>query len=381
MMVGGFWLCSISIGLTEGSFSSIIRFFTSAHTGHLQIHRAGYLENPSLQSTLADWPSLEKSLRTEPDIVSVCPRLYASALAFCGSKTVGARLIGVDPRLEAETCTLRSKVVSGTYFPEKGSRDLLVGDGIAKALDLGIGSEVALISQGADGSVANDLFRVAGILGASEGGVDRSLYLRLADAQSFLAMEGRYHEVAIILKDIETASLTAQSLGARLSRPDLDVQPWQVIEKDFYRAMQVNIKYKGLVQIIFQFLVALGVLNTVLMNLLERVPEYGLMKALGTRPSTLTGMIFFEMVLLALFSIVPGTLLAWGTNAYLEVHGFPLPHTFTYGGRVFSAIYGHVSPDIFLVPGAIILGIAALVTLPAAWRVWKLTPLEALRRA
>jgi len=382
MMAGGFWLCSISLGLTEGSFSSIIRFFTNDHTGHLQIHRAGYLDQPSIQKTMSDWPSLSRALAADKDVSSACPRLYASALAFSGSKTSGVRLTGIDRVLEAQTCSIKAKVRQGTYFPERGVNDCLVGSGIAKSLDLRIGTELALVSQGADGSVANDLFRVVGILGGegASGGADHSVYLRLNDAQRFLALEGRFHEVAVVLKDIQKAAPASMDIEKRLGDSQLDVQPWQVVEKDFYKAMLVNQKYKSLVQLIFQILVALGVLNTVLMNLLERIPEYGLMKALGTRSSTLTGMILSEMVMLAMLSMIPAAAAAWAGNAYLARWGLPLPHPFTYGGMVFSSLYGHVSWVEFVVPAVLILGMAVLVSLPAAWRVRQMTPLEALRR-
>jgi ABC-type lipoprotein release transport system permease subunit len=92
-------------------------------------------------------------------------------------------------------------------------------------------------------------------------------------------------------------------------------------------------------------------------------------------------MIFSEMVLLALLSMVPGAAASWAVNAYLARWGFPLPHSFTYGGMVYSTLYGHVSWVEFVVPGVLILCTAVLVSLPAAWRVWRLTPLEALRKA
>lgn len=381
MMAGGYWFCSVALGLTEGSFSSIIRFFTSSHTGHVQIHHAGYIDQPSLQKTLSDWPRIGKILSSEPEIVSACPRLYASALAFSCSKTVGLRVVGVDPALESRTCTLKSMVKGGVYFPEGGVNDVLVGDDVAKALGLHPGSKLALVTQGADGSVANDLFRVVGVLGESPGEMSRDIILRLTDAQRFLSMEGRFHEVAIILKDIQCSRQEALKLGKRLGDPSLDVQPWQVVEGDFYKSMLLNMKYKGLIQAIFLILVALSVLNTVLMNLLERTSEYGLMKALGTRPSILSGMIFTEMALLAVLSMIPGAAVSWAVNAYLARWGFPLSHSFTYGGMVHSVLYGHVSWVEFVVPAILVLGMAVLVSLPAAWRVCKLTPLEALRKS
>lgn len=381
MIAGSFWICSLFVGLTEGSFSNVIDFFTRDHAGHLQIHRAGYLDQPSLQATLDGWPRLQAVLAKDPGVAAAAPRLYASAMAFSGPRSSGVRVIGVDPEREADVSTLRSKIRSGSYFAPGGSRDLLVGGLVADEWALRVGEEVALVSQGADGSVANDLFRVRGILdGSAETPGSRDVYLRLGDAQEFLALEGRFHEVAVRLHDIRRAPEEAGALRTALGDPGLDIQPWQVVEADFYKAMITNKKYKTLVQLIFLILMALGVLNTVLMNLLERIPEYGLMKALGTRPSQISGMILAEMLLLALLSMVPGAAAGWASNAYLASHGLPLPYVFTYGGAVFQRLYGEVSLPVFLVPAALILGMTFVVCLPAAWRVRRLTPMQALHR-
>ncbi len=382
MMVGGFWLCSIFLGVAEGSYDSIIDFFTRDHTGHLQIHRKGYLDHPSLQATLDDWDHVRQVLAGDPQVVSAAPRVYAAALAFVGEKTTGARLVGVAPDLEAATTRLKRKITEGAYFPAGLENPVLAGEGLVKALDLKVGSQLALVSQGADGSVANDLFTVAGIVsGGSEGGVDRNLYLRLSDAQRFLVLGTRIHEVAVLLKNIREAKPEAAAIAAQLNDPSLSVDPWQVVEKDFYKAMTADKNGNYVSQVIFLVLVALGVLNTVLMNLLERIPEYGLLKALGTRSSAITGMILWEMLLLSLFSLIPGAALAWASNAWLAAYGLRLPHPYTYGGMVFSTMYGQVSWFVFLVPTVLIVLVAVLVCIPAARRIRRLTPIEALRRA
>jgi ABC-type lipoprotein release transport system permease subunit len=382
MMAGGFFLSSVFLSMADGTYDSIIELFTGDHTGHLQLHAAGYLDDPSLQNTLTGWPRIEEALRARPAVVAGAPRIKAAALAFTDRGTEGVRILAVDPEKEARTTRLKLKVKEGSYFPGRGRNEILAGRDLAKLLHLEVGSEVALVGQGADGSVANDLFTVTGLVGEKDGeGADRTLYLSLADAQAFLALPGRIHEAAVLLKDIGLARKEAAALQAALADPKVSVEPWQAVEKDFHRAMKADRTGDAVGQAVFLLLVALGVLNTVLMNLLERVPEYGLLKALGTRSSTLTRMIFLEMLLLALLSLVPGSLAAFAMNHYLMTVGIPLPTPFTYGGMTFTTMLGTVSPRVFLVPTALIVSMAVLVTLPAAWRIHRLTPVEALKRA
>jgi ABC-type lipoprotein release transport system permease subunit len=181
MMAGGFFLLSVFIGMTEGSYATIIDFFTRDHAGHLQIHRTGYLDEPALYLTLEDWPKLSGRLSLEGAVTAFCPRLYASALVFNGPKTVGVRCTGVDPEEESRASRLSHKVTRGRYFPAIGDMDALVGDGLAKTWGSSrLHGRLGLPS--ADGSVATTFSRWSASSKRGSGG-DSQISLRLSDAK------------------------------------------------------------------------------------------------------------------------------------------------------------------------------------------------------
>ena len=149
-----------------------------------------------------------------------------------GENTTGARLIGVEPEREAATTTIFSRIDQGQGLGSEAANELVLSHAMAQILGVGIGSEVILMTQAADGSMANDIFTIAGILSeASDGMEERNVYLHRDTASEFLVLGNRVHEVALALHHHEDAEAVAAMIQKEL--PELDVSPWQVIEAEF----------------------------------------------------------------------------------------------------------------------------------------------------
>lgn len=380
-MVVGFVLLSLSVGLMR--YPSYIDLFTRSHVGHIQIHAVGYVENPSLSRNFSFSPALEQAVRSVPAVESAAPRVFAQALALAGQKTIAVRLIGVDPRREERTTRLSRKIKTGRLFHGGNCREVLVGSGVAETLQLGPGSEMALITQGADGSIANDLFRVTGILSSERDLTDRyNCYLTLNTSQDFLALGDAVHEVAVIVRDFATAETKAVAIQRALgpeSHPALEVVPWQRSQRSLYRAMLIVQRFHWVFRLIVVLLVALGVSNTVLMAILERTREFGVLAALGTRPERLFAMVLAEMVCLAVLAIAVGGPLSYGLNAYLSVYGIPFPKPTSMGSFVKYRLMTSMDSHFLLIPTVSILASAIGVSLGPAVRAALIRPAEALR--
>jgi len=380
MMAGGFSLSSVSLGISEGSYDRIIDMFTRDHTGHVQVHPSGYLDRPSIYKTIEAPETLGVALAAYPGVVAWAPRLYSPALAFRGKKTTGAQLVGIDPVREGKTTRLPAKVSQGRFLAREPEYGVLLASGLARILGAEIGHEIVLIAQGADGSIANDLFRVVGILGAS-GQVRQGMrcYLHMQAASEFLVLPDRAHEVAVLLDEHRNSRATAAGLTATLGRPDLDIDPWQVVEHQFYQAMLADVKGTWITLAIVMIIVAIGVLNTVLMTILERTREFGVLRSLGTRPRDLFGMVVLETSFLALLSLVPGVLLGVGCNHLLSIYGIPLPTAVEYAGILFDSLTGKNSLQTIALPGIVVFVTAVVVSLLPALRAARIIPVEAMR--
>lgn len=379
-MIGGFTLAAVAIGWSDGTYSYIINMFTRNRLGQIQVHGKGFLDSPNLYNTIRDYHSVGREIQQVKGVEAWAPRLLSAGLASVGDKTAGTQLIGIDPGLEERATHFGRLIVQGSGLSAGPSRQALLGKGLADALGARINDEIVVVSQAADGSIANDLFRLTGIVVTGDEMSDRSsLYMNLGDAQALLALEGEVHEIIVIVADLDSVGETTQAIRDRLLAANLDVQPWQVFARTFYVAMQADVKGMWIMLFVIMLIVAIGVLNTVLMSVLERRREYGLMKAVGTQPRQIIALVLTEVLILAVGSVVLASGLSVAANFMLAVYGIPLPTPFTFGGVEFSKMYSEVNTHSLYIPALSVIAAALLVSLPPAWKAAGTEPSRAMR--
>jgi putative ABC transport system permease protein len=378
-MLVGFVLSCFFIGWADGTYDYIIDSFTRNRLGHIQIHREGYLHKPSLYKTIDDPGTVERALSGIPRIDSWAPRLYSAGLASLGERSAGVSVIGIDPQREDRTTGFSAKVVQGRYFDGR-SHQLLIGKDLARILKARPGDSVVFVSQAADGSIANDLYQLVGVVDAGDPALNRSgFYLSLDDAQQLFALQGRVHEVAVTVHDLRQVDGVVAALSERLRGQGLEVAGWKQFASEFYRAMQADKGGMYVTLLVVVIVVAITILNTVLMSVLERQREYGLLKAMGTRPSQIVKLVVAEVALLAGFCILAGSLIGWLLNLYFARHGILLAEPVVWGSVQMRYLKGEVNLRSFLLPAATVLLTSLAVCLPPAFRAARTDPARTMR--
>lgn len=367
-MIVGFTLAAVSIGWSDGTYSYIINMFTRNRIGHVQIHREGYLDEPSLYKTIDDYESVASICEKVKGVETWSPRIESAGLASVGEKSSGIQIMGIDPEREAKATSFDKKIISGNSLSAEPSYEAVIGKGLAEILDADVGSEIVIISQGADGSIANDLYNIVGIADSGDDISDRSsCYLHIQDAQSLLVLEGRIHEIALILSDLGEVNRVIETLKKALQGRGLEVTPWQEVARSFYQAMQADRQGMWIMLFVVVLVVAVGVLNTVLMSVLERTREYGLLKAIGTRPNQLFRLVLYESFIIAAASVFVGSALGTFANHLLSIHGISLSEPFTYGGMEFQEMRSKVTAQSLYIPAiTVILSAVVVSVFPAA---------------
>ncbi len=379
-MFGGFTLSALSIGWADGTYNRIIDMFTRNRLGHIQVHAKGYLDRPSLYKNIPDYRQVGGEIADVKGVEAWAPRFYAAGLASVGDKSSGVRVIGIDPARENIATHFDKQVTEGRPLSPEPAHQALLGRGLAKTLKAGLGDSVVIVSQAADGSIANDIYAVVGIVESGDMAQDRSsFYLHLKDAQDLFVLPGVVHEIVVIVRKLNQVAAITEKIRLKIDNPKLDVEPWQVFARSFYVAMTADKKGSWIMLFVVILIVAIGVLNTVLMTVLERTREYGVLRAVGTGPGQIFRLVIYEVFLMACIGIVIGAILSLIANYALSIHGIPMPETFTYGGVEFSHYYSEVNGHSFYIPAITVMLAAMIISIFPALKAARIEPARALR--
>ena len=379
-MIVGFTLLSVTIGLSDGAYGGIIEMFTRNRTGHIQVHREGYLDKPSLYETIDGYAAIGETIQGTAGVDAWTPRMYAAGLGSVGEKSTGVQIIGIDVAREIQATRFDKKVIEGKALAEIATHEAVIGKGLAKILSAKVGSEIVIFSQGADGSIANDVYQIVGIAESGDDMTDRvACYLHIDDAQELFVLEGRVHEIVVIVSNINQVDKVRNAIEASLDDPRLEVAPWQVVAKSFYRAMKADQQGDAIARWVIMLIVAIGVLNTVLMSVLERTREYGVLKAVGTKPSQIFWLVICEVIIIAIGSIAVGVILGVFANYLLSIYGITYPEPISFGGMKFETLYAEVNVRCLIVPAFTVMLSAAVVSLFPAIKAARILPAHAMR--
>lgn len=377
---GGYILCALSFSLLDGSYNNLIELFTRSKTGHIQIHQGNYLDRPKLHKSINDYSSIGEHLEQQESVDAFSYRIFAPGLAYSDDGNAPAQIIGIDLDREKQTTLIGDKISSGQYPNQNpdadGYYEVMIGVGISESLKISIGDDVILISQGADGSVANDVYKVSGIIGSRQSGDSNRIYMPLGAAQEFLTMYGSIHEIVIVLPSYHSAEKISEQLQTQF--PELTVSPWQVVEADFYTSMQSDRQGNQVMLAIILFIVFIGVLNTVLMSVLERTREFGVLKAIGSRPKIILSLVALETTMLATLSVIVASAIAFPILYWFANAGLQLSEPVDVGGIMFQTFRGELSVKVFVLPLFILIGFALLISIPPGIRAAKIAPTKAM---
>ena len=379
-MTGGFLLSSLSIGWMDGSYSGMILFFTNHRTGQIQVHKEGYLDNPSIYDTVDDYNSVGQDIESLDDVRAWAPRIYTGALLASReegspsgifSNSAAAAIIGIDPLLEENATEFSNQITDGEMLTAseadsslRATGQILLGKELALTLNVAVGDSLILFSQAADGSGADRKYTVRGIVSTGNPEVDRTTcYLTLADSQLLFVLEGRVHELAVMTTSLGVVDDVALHIASATDSLGLETASWKAFAREFYAGMKADETQLKIMLAIIIGVAALGVLNTILMMVLERRREFGVMKAIGTQPKSIVRMIVLEANLMGLVSIIAGSILSTIGLLILSKHGMVFDPPMDYGGFVFREMLASITPACYWIPSASVMITSSVVSL------------------
>jgi ABC-type lipoprotein release transport system permease subunit len=371
-------------GLMRGYSDNIRLAITGPMVGHVQAHHPNWRRERALDLAIDEVDGIVSTIQEDPDVADVSARIYAPVLVAPAEDAFVAMVVGLSVDSESN----QYGVLSGLKAPlERGK--VLIGHRLARKTNARPGQEIAVVGQAADGSLANDLYIVQDIIKCPADIINQSgIVMSLQDAQRLFVMPNQANEIVIRAK----TSGKSRDITRRLSQKSLfaaiEVLPWEEIVPELVLILKMS-DYVGYFALVIVFVAAIaGIANTLMMSTFERMHEFGMLLALGTRPMRIVRLIVCEAIFIGILGVAIGTVLGYGFVVGTAERGIDMASWGGEGQVEDMAYQGlnlplHIYPRLEPVDSLVGL-IAVIITSMAAsvWPAWiagRLEPMEAMR--
>jgi ABC-type lipoprotein release transport system permease subunit len=328
-------LASISFGLTalllmqsliKSIQDQLVEKATRAYSAHLQI-QSEKTTDPKVPDFRVEQPrSVFEAVSKDPEVKAWAPKVIFTGLVSSALTSKGTLVVGVDPEKEKNLTIMSSYLTEGRYLSSESDREVYLGVKLARELDVRLGEKLVLMVQGADGSLSAEAFRVCGLFKSGSVVYDgQMVFVPIAASQRLLVCGEEVSAVSLNLKNIDEIDAVQKRLAQALQGQPVKVLTWRESASEIVSIQQFQNAILLLMLFIIFTIVALGIFNTLLMSLFERIREFGIMMALGAQPSHIVAVILAEAALLGVIGVALGTAAGTALILYFGERGIPLP--------------------------------------------------------
>jgi len=377
------------MGIQLKSYDSAINASVSLYYGHLQIQPEGYLDDPEVRKVLAAPQALLGSLKSITDVKAAALRASSFALLSSEDRTYGAQIVGVEFDNEPHVSSIPGVIRQGVFFTSADAQQIIMGRALADNLRLRVGDSVTILGQSRDGSLAAMVLPLAGIFESGSRDLDRNIVeMPLRTFQENFGMEGAAHNIVVRARSASSLESLRGEISRIISRsypnPGTLAPPvvltWEELLPGLKESIELDMSFGWLFYFSLILVVTLSVANTLLMSVLERVREFGVMMSLGATPKRVAGLIVVESLLLGFLGVLIGTAFGVAVLRYYGVHGFSIPGTeeFLKIWNIPGAVFPEITFAVVSIAPCVLLLTVLLATIYPVCKVMRLTPVQAL---
>ena len=382
-LVIGIWATVFILAVSDSLHAASLEEGIEYKYGHIQIHTKAYKKRPELGNTIPQATTILAELRKDPEIKAATARILTAGMIASAGYTSNVEIRAVIPDLEEQTTLLKTRLSAGDYLDLEKRNPIILGEKLAEKLKVDIGNKVVLTFESPSADLIATTFRIVGTFTATQVRDEETMvFVRFDDLARLADMPGQANEIVVKLQDPEQVAVYLAGLKSRLDHPDLAIEDWQQAAPDMAMVSDMIYQMDVIVTTIVLIVLAFGILNTMLMVVLERFKELGILMAVGMNKRRVFTMIFLETLFLSLVGGVGGMLLGFITIALVYRTGINLS-LFSEGlsGWGFQEV---VHPELaFRVYGLITVAViitAVLASIYPALRALSLNPSEAIRK-
>jgi len=373
---GGLFSGAVMMGLGE----SVIEGAVNRDLGHLQIHHKNFLREKKIRQKIKDLEQIETFIKTNLPQVAFSPRTVIYAMASSPSSASSVKLCAVDPDRESSVTKIMNYLRHGDFLPGTTLNEIVIGEKLADRLKLKMKSKMVLSFQSPDGEIIYAACRIGGIFKTESAQFDQSqVFMLQRDLFSILGGAPFFHEIAIRCAEANSIDPTTTTISSAFS--GMDIRNWKELapELDFLALTMQSFTYLFVAIILFALL--FGITNTMLMSIMDRSREFGILMAIGMRRRRIFSLILLETVLLSLTGGLTGILLGGLTIHYFSREGINLTAVATslesFGAA--TMLYPYLPAVMYLTLTVMIIIAANVAALMPAMKAIRLKPAESIR--
>lgn len=383
-------IIALALGICAGVFSTTfmkgmvdqrIQQAISNEISHIQIHRQNFREESSIQLYMNNSPAIIDKIENIEHVRGASQRIIIQSMIASAETSSGVRIMGVYPDKEKEVTKLSTELVEGEYFEGVPKNPVVIGKKLAEKLNVKLHSKIVVTLQDMDKNITAGAFRIAGIYETSNSTYDEmNVFVRYGDLSRLLNLpEGASHEIAVLVDDNEMVASVMQEVENLVG--DYEVLNWKKISPEMSYMTEVMDLYTYIFIIIILLALLFGIINTMLMVILERVKEIGMLMAVGMNKLRIFYMIMVETVQLSLVGGIIGIVVGGLISAYFETHAINLS-MFAEGISEIgysSMVYCSLETEMLITVTLMVVFTGIIASIYPAFKALKYDPAEALR--
>lgn len=314
-IIFGTWAGLFIQAYLNGMVEDRIRIAIEKEISHIQIHSSQFQKDYDVNFIIPDGQEIITTISSFPEVKSASGRVITRGMIATANGSSGVKISGVDPVKESSTTHLETNIIEGTYFTSSAVNELVIGEKLITKLKLKLKSKVVLTFMDKENNIVSGAFRICGIFRTKNTPFDESnIFIKKQDLAELTSTGNELHEIAILLHSNNTLDQVMSKL--RTKYPFLKIENWRELAPEMDLVVSTTNQSMYIYMGIIMLALAFGIINTMLMAILERTREIGMLMALGLTRTNVFKMIFFETVFLVFSGTPPGIFLAWLTTFY-----------------------------------------------------------------
>jgi putative ABC transport system permease protein len=370
------------LGLYKGMMRGRIKTVIYAEVSHLQIHDTNFKKDFEPNYTIQNASAIITSLKKYTEVKAIATRTVTTGMLSTTTGSAGVQINGIETEAEQVVSQLNKKIKEGKWFNKKKTNEIFIGYKLAKKMKLKTGNKIVLTFTDIESNIVSSAFRVAAIYESNNAPLDEmNVYVIQNELNKILGLQNQIHEIAILLKKDELLESTQEKINNNLK--NLSIENWKELSPETNLMVEtVNISSYIIMAIILLAL-AFGIINTMLMAILERTNEIGMMLALGMNKFKMFLLVLSETIFLTFAGMPLGISVAWLVTNYFNKHGLTwgrigkeMMNSFGFS----TSIYPEFPSEKLAITTLFVLATALLSCIYPAVKALALNPSDALRK-